>query len=116
MRDSVVALLALHAQRSGLVRTGLDTSTWRAHMNTPSLYGDLWLLSYEANVKHWLRSQGPRDHVDADDNFAFLKRNGVHFYDVGRAVPMIPTVVAPSTGTAELFSLPPDNQELSPVS
>ena len=110
LQDSVVALLALHARDSGLVPTGLNTKKWRTHMNTDSLYGEQWLLSYEANVKGWLRSQGRRDHVNADPNFSYLKRNGVHFYDVSRTVPMVPTGVAPSSGTAELFSLPTANE------
>lgn len=58
MEDSVVALLALDADRRGLVKGMLDTQSWLSQMSADNLYGEHWLLSYEANVKGWLPSAG----------------------------------------------------------
>jgi hypothetical protein len=84
--DSAVALLALHCEAEGLVNGSLDHTTWSSYMNKKSLYEEHWLLSYEANVKGWLQSQGRGDHIASDPNFQFLKAKGVSFYDVTKAV------------------------------
>ena len=93
--DSCVALLALHCQSAGLVTGHLNTALWGSYMTTQALYEEHWLLSYEANVKGWLPSAAPGDHVAADPNFSFLKANGVSFYDALRAVPATPTAPVP---------------------
>ena len=85
--DPVVALLALDCEQHKLVEKPLDKGLWGAQMTTEALYDDQWLLAYEANVKGWLPSVGPADHVAADVNFSFLKANGVSFYDPTRAAP-----------------------------
>lgn len=77
----VVVLLALDANAKGLVDGGLDTSKWLPLMNGDELLGEHWLLSYEANVKGWLPSLGPGDHVAGHHYFAHLKAAGVSFYD-----------------------------------
>jgi hypothetical protein len=43
------------------------------------LYGEEWLLAYEANFKGWLKTS--TDYVKADPNFGYLKNNRVPFYD-----------------------------------
>lgn len=78
--NPVVAILALDAQRQGLVPTALSSAPWASHMTTADLYGEQWLLAYEANVKGWLTSIGVTDHVNSDPSFAFLKKAGVEFY------------------------------------
>ena len=78
--DPVVALLALDARQRGLVQT-LDTTNWEAAMVPGELHAERWLLSYEANVKAWLPSQGSTDHVSPDPDFGVLKQWGVYFYD-----------------------------------
>lgn len=99
--DSTVALLALDCQNKKLISKPLDVSLWSGHMTTESLYDDHWLLAYEANKKGWLPSLTGTDHVDADDNFSFLKANGVQFYDENLAtahpkgpipMPSLPTI------------------------
>lgn len=82
MEDSIVALLALDAQQAGLVDTGLDTTRWKALMQCDELFGEQWLLSYEANVRGWLPSVGNADHVSAEPNFGYLKTHQVHFYEL----------------------------------
>ncbi len=93
--DSVVALLALHCEARGLVGAPLDHTLWSCFMKQEELYEEHWLLSYEANLKGWLPSQGGGDHVSADPNFQFLKAAGVSFYDVTMAVPAAPGAPAP---------------------
>lgn len=112
MSDSIVALLALDAHDRGLVPTGLSLSHWRSYMDSEALYQEQWLLSYEANVQGWLPSAGGSDHVDSDPNFGFLKKLGVRFYDRSRTTAdMVPTGVAPSAGSAPLFSFPMSEYE-----
>lgn len=106
MEDSVVALLSLDANQRGLIPGGLNLNKWQSYMDKDELYDKQWLLSYEANVKGWLSSNGSIDHVTADPNFAFLKKLNVQFYDPSRIAGMVPTGVAPSSGIAPSFSLP----------
>lgn len=109
MEDSAVALLALDCSAQGLTASPLNTSHWTANMSPQGLYGDQWLLSYEANVKGWLPSQGGGDHVAADPSFGHLKTAGVEFYDTSVTsppatglpipVPEVPTPSPVSSGS-----------------
>ncbi len=82
MEDPFVALLTLHARELGLIgSTDLNLDKWCASMTLDGLRDSQWLLSYEANVKGWLKSVNGADHVLSDDRFAFLKKNEVSFYD-----------------------------------
>jgi len=87
-----VALLALDAHRRDQVPVGLDTTAWQSAMTEEELYGENWLLAYEASIKGWLASG--TDHVGSDSNFAWLRDNGVHFYDED-ALPTIDSVAEP---------------------
>jgi len=78
--NSAIAILALDAAHQGLMPTALSSASWPSHMTTLDLYGEQWLLAYEANVKGWLPSIGSSDHVDSDPGFDFLKSAGVEFY------------------------------------
>jgi hypothetical protein len=49
-------------------------------MDSEELRDQNWMLSYEANVHGWLKSNSPKDHVEKDPGFAFLKANGISFY------------------------------------
>ena len=80
--DAIVAILGLYAKRKGVLPRGLKTVLWRKHMSQDALYGPLWLLSYEANVRAWLPSVGGKDHVAGDPFFGVLKRRGVSFLDL----------------------------------
>jgi len=81
MDDSLVALLALHAQSEGLIESELDTSLWEQSMSGEELRGEKWLLAYEASVRGWLPSLDGVDHVGSDRFFDKLRRNDVRFYD-----------------------------------
>jgi len=77
--NSVIAILALDAQRRGLIQN-LDTTRWAGRMTANDLREEEWLLSYEANVQNWLPSVGVPDHVGADVEFGFLKQHNIRFY------------------------------------
>jgi hypothetical protein len=81
MNDSIVAILVLDANDKGLVSPNIDFSHFQSYMSIDELYGDQWLLAYEANIKGWLPSLDKKNHVNQDKCFAFLKKAGVYFYD-----------------------------------
>jgi hypothetical protein len=84
MEDSVCALLLLHAQSLGLMQSPQDIDSLKSVMKAHELYGNRWLLAYEANVKGWLTSDQAGDHVASEHNFGQLKAAGVNFYDVNQ--------------------------------
>ena len=99
--NPVVALLALDALDQGLVPTAFSSAPWSSHMTTADLYGEHWLLAYEANLKGWLPSTGGADHVNSDSAFACLKNAGVEFYTpVSRPVPPPLSIVGSSLALA----------------
>ncbi len=57
MSDSVVAVLALDAERRGLL-AGLDKTKWLGLITKEELRSDQWLLAYEAPRKGWLGTKG----------------------------------------------------------
>jgi hypothetical protein len=79
MDDAVVALLALDATSRGLAVSN-GWPTWSPRMVNAELFGDMWLLAYEANVRNWLPNVGP-DFVAADPFFGPLKAARVSFYN-----------------------------------
>ena len=87
--EPVVALLALDCEQRNLTSKPLDKTLWTTHMTAESLYGELWLLAYEANIKYWLISP-TGDFVAVDPNFRILKTAGVFFYDSGLTLPASP--------------------------
>jgi hypothetical protein len=81
MNDSIVAILLLDANSKKLIQSPINFDNYKKLMIQPELYGDQWLLSYEANIKKWLPSMGIVDHVSSDKNFGYLKTSSVSFYD-----------------------------------
>lgn len=81
MNDSIVAILMLDARAKGLVSSSVDFSQFESYMSSKDLYGEQWLLAYEANVKGWLPSTSKGDYVAQDTCFGYLKSRGVYFYD-----------------------------------
>jgi hypothetical protein len=98
MNDSIVAILMLDAMAKGLVSSSVGFDHFKSYMSTKDLYGEQWLLAYEANVKGWLPSLSRRDHVNQDTCFAFLKSHGVYFYDENVSGRMVykPPVLPPA--------------------
>jgi hypothetical protein len=89
MEDSTVAILALDARRRGQIKEGLDTTKWEQFLVQDELYGEQWLLSYEANRQGYL--SGSEDYVASDSWFSQLKDGGVSFYDINA-----PLIIPPS--------------------
>ncbi len=81
MSDSIVSILLLDAFSKGLLPVGFVFPYFQAAMTTDELYGERWLLSYEANVNNWLPSNGVPDHVQVDSSFGYLKSLAIKFYD-----------------------------------
>lgn len=81
MEDPIVATLVLDAQHKNLTPLGYTFTHFATHMTTTDLYGDHWLLAYEANVKGWLPPNGPGGDVEADPCFSYLKSANVSFFD-----------------------------------
>lgn len=81
IEDPLIPLLALHADSKGLTPTGLNLTKWASLMTPEELWGQNWLLCYEANIKGWLPTSHAIDHVNADPCFSFLKNQGVSFYN-----------------------------------
>lgn len=92
--DSIVALLALDAQRRGLMHSDFDATTWQHFLTPEDLYGEQWLLTYEADCQLHLLPAG-NSHVDKDPWFKNLKDAGVRFYDpsVSTLIPKPPALV-----------------------
>ena len=86
MNDPIVALLVLDARHRTFISKNATFPLFETYMTQHDLYGDFWLVSYEANVKGWLPSLEKQDHVDADPCFGILKANNVHFYDTSASV------------------------------
>lgn len=81
IEDPLIPLLALHADSKGLTPSGLNVTKWASSMTPEELWGQNWLLCYEANIKGWLPSAHATDHVNADPCFSLLKAQGVSFYN-----------------------------------
>lgn len=82
--NDVVALIALDLEQSALTDAPLDKDTWQKHMNAEELYGEHWLLAYEATVKGWLTPD--TNYIDGDSFFTLLRKNRISFYDADRQI------------------------------
>lgn len=94
MDDSVVALLLLDAESQGCLPRPIPATRWREFMTKAELYGEQWLLSYEARLKGWRASKGSGDHIAADQHFDWMRNNRVSFYEpvVGPVPPPVSQV------------------------
>jgi hypothetical protein len=106
MNDSAVALLALDAYNRGLL-PNLDLTYWSSLITPAQLYGEHWLLSYEARVRGWMPTVGSGNHVAADPAFNFLNSSGVRFYQTVRTPNRHTTATIPNWrptyGTTDLI-------------
>jgi len=77
-RDSVVALLALHAREAGLMADASPLKAWSAVATKAALSDNTWLLAYEGSERGWLGRARP---AAAHEAFSFLSQSDVRFYD-----------------------------------
>jgi hypothetical protein len=101
--DPFVALLALHAETEGICEIQLDKSRWSEVMTAEALYGENWILAYEALQQKWLPSLNGKDYVAADQRFARFAEAGVKFYNRKAIGGATPSGIAPSLGLAPMF-------------
>lgn len=59
----------------------LDTSEWIEFMTKEELYGDKWILAYEALKRGWLPSKNGLNYLETDDFFSILNRKNVYFFN-----------------------------------
>lgn len=79
MHSSACALLLLDLSVSGKLPKAPKTTYWKQFESTEALYGDLWLLSYEAGMRGWAGFGNA--HITGDPYFSKLHALDVHFYD-----------------------------------
>jgi hypothetical protein len=91
INNSIVALVALDLQHSGLFPAGTRFTLWESQMTASALYTENWLLAYEAYIKNWLPK--PSNYVETDDFFKALFVNRVEFYDAARQATLRNVVV-----------------------
>ena len=79
MHSSVCALILLDLHESGKLTKPPKFTYWKQFENAESLYGDLWLLSYEAGARGWAGFSNA--HILSDQYFALALAKNIHFYD-----------------------------------
>lgn len=79
MRSSVCSLILLDMEASGLLPCRIDYAVWDSLRDRLSLWGEQWLLCYEAGVRGW--GGFAPDTVKADQHFKLLAEATVRFYD-----------------------------------
>ncbi|MEC5407306.1 RNA-directed DNA polymerase [Paraburkholderia sp. MPAMCS5] len=79
--NPVIALLALQARKNKLLPVSANIEDWKNKMSASELYGENWLLAYEARIKKWLPPLASKEYVKSADGFGYLGSAGVSFYD-----------------------------------
>ena len=80
--DDIVALVALDMYASNLLPAPEnDFGVWAEHMTAEDLYGDHWLLAYEALQQEWLPAASGLNYLPADPYFGILHQGGIRFYN-----------------------------------
>jgi hypothetical protein len=88
LESSLCALLCMDLNSRGLIKGGIDETTWLPYGTVDGLASPMWLLAYEAARKGWW-SDGRRDCVINDRLFGPMLRRGLFFYDEKRNVPRL---------------------------
>jgi len=83
MMDDCCAIMLLHMAKRDLCEADPDVTAFADLMDTESLQGPHWLMSYELRVRDWVKPTSGTDHISRDSFFAFLREKGVRFYDSG---------------------------------
>lgn len=84
MHSSVCALLLLDLSAMGKLPKAPRVNAWKDVETSDALHSELWLLAYEAGIRHW---GGFTDsHIKSDPHFALLLAKGVHFYDANASL------------------------------
>lgn len=87
MHSSVCALILLDLHQQGKLSKAPKMTYWKHAESVDALYGDLWLLSYEAGVRSW---GGFKDtHVSGNNYFSLMHARAIRFYDENAKTPPI---------------------------
>jgi hypothetical protein len=81
MKDPIVAILLCDADDHDLVPSNTNWDYLASLMTPADLLGEMWLFSYEANMRGWFKSSGKKDHVKSVLHFSELKKARVSFYN-----------------------------------
>lgn len=79
MKSSVCSLILLDMEKCGLLPCSVDYTVWDLLRDRSSLWGEQWLLCYEAGVRGWANFSP--DTVAADQHFKLLADLAVRFYN-----------------------------------
>lgn len=80
-------LVALDLESRGLLAGRLRRVLLKSQMRPDALFGDAWILSYEAGRRGWAGLS--RAHIDSCVHFKELLSRNVEFYDVDASVPLL---------------------------
>jgi hypothetical protein len=81
MMDDCCIILLLHLTKRKLCETEPDVTPFADLMDIESLRGPHWLMSYELQVRDWVKPSSGADHISSDSFFEFLREKDVRFYD-----------------------------------
>ncbi len=83
--DPAVGILTFYAREKGLINRKLAFPRWQNMMTRQSLSGPLWLLTYEAIKRGWVKRR--YSYLTDDCNFSQIARGDVLFFDDTVAAP-----------------------------
>lgn len=85
MDDPIVALLALACHHEfGIWPAAVDFTPYHQFMTHDQLYGERWILAYEAMKQGWLQPSTSNDALTNDPYFKEMANRGVTFFDAFR--------------------------------
>jgi hypothetical protein len=79
VHSSACALLLMDLHQAGRLAKAPKLGFWKTQETTEALFGDLWLLSYEAGIRGW--GGFSNAHILSDPYFSLLHERDIHFYD-----------------------------------
>jgi len=85
MMDDCCAIMLFHMAKRKLCETEPDVTPFAELMDSESLRGPHWLMSYELAVRDWVKPHSGADHISSDMFFTFLREKNVRFYDSAAA-------------------------------
>jgi len=100
--DPALAILALCARDKGLIRRNVQFPKWSDALTADSLYGPMWLLTYEADRRGWLRPSAGSV-VKGDPNFGPLLAANVSFFDQNVKAPTKTLVFGVPSMTLQVY-------------
>lgn len=81
--NPICVLIFLDLKRKKLAPKNINLSQWEKFLTKDDLYGENWLLAYEAGVRGWLKAKD-KNFIKNDPLFGLLEKNKVRFYDIDK--------------------------------